>query len=128
MAKFTNIFSGLIGLFKNNDFSKGFDEAGGADGIMIYARGGGAGDVKAYRAAKDHYNAVQASAAVDGQGEFLRDANGNLVPERNPDGSVRRELIPTRFDANGNPIEFREGNIIYQRGGRRPTAGGWNIR
>ena len=127
-----NLLKGMGGLFmdvwKGTDFYKGWDEAGGADGIMIYARGGGAGDVKAYRAAKDHYNAVQASAAVDGQGEFLRDANGNLVPERNPDGSVRRELIPTRFDANGNPIEFREGNIIYQRGARRPSAGGWNIR
>ncbi len=127
-----NLLKGMGGLFmdvwKGTDFYKGWDEAGGADGIMIYARGGGAGDVKAYRAAKDHYNAVQASAAVDGQGEFLRDANGNLVPERNPDGSVRRELIPIRFDANGNPIEFREGNIIYQRGARRPSAGGWNIR
>ena len=127
-----NLLKGMGGLFmdvwKGTDFYKGWDEAGGGDGIMIYARGGGAGDVKAYKAAKDHWNAVQASGAVDGQGEFLRDANGNLVPERNPDGSVRRELIPTRFDANGNPIEFREGNIIYQRGARRPSAGGWNIR
>lgn len=122
-----NLLKGMGGLFmdvwKGTDFYKGWDEAGGGDGIMIYARGGGAGDVKAYRAAKDHWNAVQASAAVDGQGEILRDANGNLVPERNPDGTVKRELVP---DGNGNYTPT--GPIIYARGNRKPTAGGWNIR
>ena len=122
-----NLLKGMGGLFmdvwKGTDFYKGFDEAGGADGIMIYARGGGAGDVKAYKAAKDHWNAVQASGAVDGQGEILRDGNGNPIPERNADGSVKRELVP---DGNGNYTPT--GPIIYARGARKPTAGGWGIR
>ena len=88
-----NLLKGMGGLFmdvwKGTDFYKGWDEAGGADGIMIYARGGGAGDVKAHKAAKDHWNAVQASGAVDGQGEILRDGNGNPIPERNADGNNR---------------------------------------
>ena len=122
-----NLLKGMGGLFmdvwKGTDFYKGWDEAGGGDGIMIYARGGGAGDVKAYKAAKDHWNAVQASGAVDGQGEILRDGNGNPIPERNADGSVKRELVP---DGNGNYTPT--GPIIYARGARKPTAGGWNIR
>lgn len=122
-----NLLKGMGGLFmdvwKGTDFYKGWDEAGGADGIMIYARGGGAGDVKAYKAAKDHWNAVQASGAVDGQGEILRDGNGNPIPERNADGSVKRELVP---DGNGNYTPT--GPIIYARGARKPTAGGWGIR
>lgn len=122
-----NLLKGMGGLFmdvwKGTDFYKGWDEAGGGDGIMIYARGGGAGDVKAYKAAKDHWNAVQASGAVDGQGEILRDGNGNPIPERNADGSVKRELVP---DGKGNYTPT--GPIIYARGARKPTAGGWGIR
>lgn len=134
-----NFLKGMGGLFmdvwKGTDFYKGWDEAGGADGIMIYARGGGAGDVKAYRAAKDHYKARAAAAAVEGAGEFLRDPNGNLIPERNADGTVRRELRP-RLDASGNPerdaygevIMDPTGPVIYQRGNRNPNAGTWDIR
>lgn len=134
-----NLLKGMGGLFmdvwKGTDFYKGWDEAGGADGIMIYARGGGAGDVKAYRAAKDHYKARAAAAAVEGAGEFLRDPNGNLIPERNADGTVRRELRP-RLDASGNPerdaygevIMDPTGPVIYQRGNRNPNAGTWDIR
>lgn len=130
---------GMGGLFmdlvKGTDFYKGWDEAGGGDGLMIYARGGNASDVKAYRAAKDHYKARAAAAAVEGAGEFLRDPNGNLIPERNADGTVRRELRP-RLDASGNPVRDAYGEVImdptgpviYQRGNRNPNAGTWDIR
>lgn len=130
---------GMGGLFmdlvKGTDFYKGWDEAGGGDGLMIYARGGNASDVKAYRAAKDHYKARAAAAAVEGAGEFLRDPNGNLIPERNADGTVRRELRP-RLDASGSPVRDAYGEVImdptgpviYQRGNRNPNAGTWDIR
>ena len=113
MAKFSNIFSGLIGLFKNNDFSKGFDEAGGIDGITIYARGGSSSDVKAYKSAKERYNALKAQEYVDGKGEIIRDPNGNPVPERNADGSVKRDL---------------NGQIVYARGPRKPSPSDFPIR
>ena len=127
-----NLLKGMGGLFmdvwKGTDFYKGWDEAGGADGIMIYARGGGAGDVKAYRAAKDHYKARAAAGAVEGAGDFLLDEHGNRIPERNADGSVRRELVP-QYDASGNITGYTPtGPIIYQRGNRNPNATSWNIR
>ena len=60
MGKFSKIFKGLTGLLtdmiKGTDFYKGFDEAGGIDGITIYARGGSASDVKGYKSARDRYN------------------------------------------------------------------------
>ena len=113
MAKFSKIFSVLIGIFKNNDFSKGFDEAGGIDGITIYARGGSSSDVKAYKSAKERYNALKAQEYVDGKGEIIRDPNGNPVPERNADGSVRRDL---------------NGQIVYKRGPRKPSPYDFPIR
>ncbi len=110
MAKFSNIIKGITGvlsnLFKGTDFSKGFDDAGGIDGITIYARGGGASDVKAYKSAKERYSALKAAEYVDEKGEIIRDLNGNPVPVRNADGSVRRDM---------------NGQIVYQRGPRKPS-------
>ena len=122
------VASGLfMDMVKGTDFYKGWDEAGGADGVMIYARGGGASDVKAYRAAKDHYKARAAAGAVEGAGDFLLDEHGNRIPERNADGSVRRELVP-QYDASGNITYAPTGPIIYQRGNRNPNPTSWNIR
>ena len=123
------VASGLfMDMVKGTDFYKGWDEAGGGDGVMIYARGGGASDVKAYRAAKDHYKARAAAGAVEGAGDFLLDEHGNRIPERNADGSVRRELVP-QYDASGNITGYAPtGPIIYQRGNRNPNATSWNIR
>lgn len=117
MAKFSNIIKGITGvlsnLFKGTDFSKGFDDAGGIDGITIYARGGSSSDVKAYKSAKERYNALKAQEYVDGKGEIIRDPNGNPVPERNADGSVRRDL---------------NGQIVYKRGLRKPSPYDFPIR
>lgn len=117
MGKFSKIFKGLTGLltdmFKGTDFSKGFDEAGGIDGITIYARGGSASDVKGYKSARDRYNELRAAEYVDEKGDLIRDLNGNPVPVRNADGSVRRDL---------------NGQIIYQRGPRKPSPYDFPIR
>ena len=117
MAKFSNIIKGITGvlsnLFKGTDFSKGFDDAGGIDGITIYARGGNASDVKAFKTAKERYQALKAQEYVDGKGEIIRDPNGNPIPERNADGSVRRDM---------------NGRVVYQRGPRKPSPYDFPIR
>ena len=110
MGKFKDIFKGLTGLvsdlFRDTEVSKGFEEAGGIDGMTIHARGGGASDVKAYKSAKERYSALKAAEYVDEKGEIIRDLNGNPVPVRNADGSVRRDM---------------NGQIVYQRGPRKPS-------
>ena len=110
MAKFSSMLKGLTGLlgdmFKDTEVSKGFEEAGGLDGITIYARGGNASDVKAFKSAKERYDSRQAQDYVDGKGDYLRDENGFLIPERNLDGSVRKD---------------DSGNVIYKRGDRKPS-------
>lgn len=117
MGKFKDIFKGLTGLvsdlFRDTEVSKGFEEAGGIDGMTIHARGGSSSDVKAYKSAKERYNALKAQEYVDGKGEIIRDPNGNPVPERNADGSVRRDL---------------NGQIVYKRGPRKPSPYDFPIR
>ena len=124
-------YGGVSGMFsdmmKGADLYKGWDEAGGGDGMTIYSRGGGASDVKAYKAAKDNWYGKYINSTVDGQGDFVKDANGDLVPERNADGSVKRTLIPVK-DENGNIIDYKQGDIIYARGTKKPSAGGWTIK
>ena len=110
MGKFKDIFKGLTGLvsdlFRDTEVSKGFEEAGGIDGMTIHARGGNASDVKAFKTAKERYQALKAQEYVDGKGEIIRDPNGNPIPERNADGSVRRDM---------------NGRVVYQRGPRKPS-------
>ena len=117
MGKFKDIFKGLTGLigdlFRDTEVSKGFDEAGGIDGITIHARGGNASDVKAFKTAKERYQALKAQEYVDGKGEIIRDPNGNPIPERNADGSVRRDM---------------NGRVVYQRGPRKPSPYDFPIR
>ena len=117
MGKFKDIFKGLTGLvsdlFRDTEVSKGFEEAGGIDGMTIHARGGSSSDVKAYKSAKERYNALKAQEYVDGKGEIIRDPNGNPVPERNADRSVRRDL---------------NGQIVYKRGPRKPSPYDFPIR
>ena len=110
MAKFSNLINGITGLinemYKETEISKGFEEPGGIDGMMIYARGGNASDVKAYKSAKERYDALQAMQYVDEKGEIITDLNGNPVPARNPDGSIKRDL---------------SGNIVFMRHPRKPS-------
>lgn len=117
MGKFKEIFKGLTGLvgdlFRDTEVSKGFEEAGGIDGMTIHARGGNASDVKAFKTAKERYQALKAQEYVDGKGEIIRDPNGNPIPERNADGSVRRDM---------------NGRVVYQRGPRKPSPYDFPIR
>lgn len=117
MGKFKDIFKGLTGLigdlFRDTEVSKGFEEAGGIDGMTIQARGGNASDVKAFKTAKERYQALKAQEYVDGKGEIIRDPNGNPIPERNADGSVRRDM---------------NGRVVYQRGPRKPSPYDFPIR
>lgn len=117
MGKFKDIFKGLTGLvgdlFRDTEVSKGFEEAGGIDGMTIHARGGNASDVKAFKTAKERYQALKAQEYVDGKGEIIRDPNGNPIPERNADGSVRRDMY---------------GRVVYQRGPRKPSPYDFPIR
>ena len=117
MGKFKDIFKGLTGLigdlFRDTEVSKGFEEAGGIDGMTIHARGGNASDVKAFKTAKERYQALKAQEYVDGKGEIIRDTNGNPIPERNADGSVRRDM---------------NGRVVYQRGPRKPSPYDFPIR
>ncbi len=117
MGKFKDIFKGLTGLvsdlFRDTEVSKGFEEAGGIDGMTIHARGGNASDVKAFKTAKERYQALKAQEYVDGKGEIIRDPNGNPIPERNADGSVRRDM---------------NGRVVYQRGPRKPSPYDFPIR
>lgn len=117
MGKFKDIFKGLTGLvgdlFRDTEVSKGFEEAGGIDGMTIHARGGNASDVKAFKTAKERYQSLKAQEYVDGKGEIIRDPNGNPIPERNADGSVRRDM---------------NGRVVYQRGPRKPSPYDFPIR
>ena len=117
MGKFKDIFKGLTGLIggllRDTEVSKGFEEAGGIDGMTIHARGGNASDVKAFKTAKERYQALKAQEYVDGKGEIIRDPNGNPIPERNADGSVRRDM---------------NGRVVYQRGPRKPSPYDFPIR
>ena len=117
MGKFKDIFKGLTGLigdlFRDTEVSKGFEEAGGIDGMTIHARGDNASDVKAFKTAKERYQALKAQEYVDGKGEIIRDPNGNPIPERNADGSVRRDM---------------NGRVVYQRGPRKPSPYDFPIR
>ena len=117
MRKIKDIFKGLTGLigdlFRDTEVSKGFEEAGGIDGMTIHARGGNASDVKAFKTAKERYQALKAQEYVDGKGEIIRDPNGNPIPERNADGSVRRDM---------------NGRVVYQRGPRKPSPYDFPIR
>ena len=117
MGKFKDIFKGLTGLigdlFRDTEVSKGFEEAGGIDGMTIHARVGNASDVKAFKTAKERYQALKAQEYVDGKGEIIRDPNGNPIPERNADGSVRRDM---------------NGRVVYQRGPRKPSPYDFPIR
>ncbi len=119
-----DMFSDML---RGTDLYKGWDEAGGGDGMMIYARGGNSSDMKAYKAAKDNWYGKYINSMVDGQGDIITDANNIPVPERNADGSVKRTLVPVKDQKTGQ-ITYVEGDIIYARGTKKPGAGSWTIK